>query len=85
LFHSFLISHDIGLVDVGSNLNQDIHEDSTNLDDCTIFSSSSTHVWINAFGISMTATSLASSASIMHDNSMASVAMVGKLASSLEM
>jgi hypothetical protein len=47
--------------------------------------SSSTHVWINAFGILITATSLPSSALMMHNNSMASVAMVGKLASSLEM
>jgi hypothetical protein len=47
--------------------------------------SSSTHVWINAFGILITATSLPSSALMMHDNSTASVATVGKVASSLEM
>jgi hypothetical protein len=45
---------------------------------------SSTHVWIYAFGISITTTSLPSSASMMDDNSMASVVMVGELASSLE-
>jgi hypothetical protein len=47
--------------------------------------SSSTHVWINVFGILITATSLLSLASMMHDNSTASVATVGELASSLEM
>jgi hypothetical protein len=50
-----------------------------------ISSSSFTLVWINAFGILMTVTSLSSSASMMHDNSMDSVVMVGELASSLEM
>jgi hypothetical protein len=46
---------------------------------------SSTHGWINAFGILITVTSLPSLASMMHNNSTASVATVGKLASSLEM
>ena len=50
-----------------------------------ISSLSSTHIWINAFGILMTATSLSSLALMMHNNSMASVVMVGELASSLEM
>jgi hypothetical protein len=50
-----------------------------------ISSSSSTHIWINAFGIFMAATSLSSLAVMMHDNSMASVEMVGELASSLKM
>jgi branched-subunit amino acid permease len=43
--------------------------------------SSSTHVWINAFGILITATSLPSLALMMHDSSTASVVTVGKLAS----
>ncbi len=46
-----------------------------------MFFSSSTHVWINAFGISMIVTFLSSSASMMHDKSMASVVTVGELAS----
>jgi hypothetical protein len=50
-----------------------------------ISSSASTRVWINAFGILMTVTSLSSLTLMMHDKSMASVAMVGELASSLEM
>jgi hypothetical protein len=51
----------------------------------TISPSSSTRVWINAVGILIAATSLPSSALMMHDNSTASVAAVGKLASFFEM
>ena len=42
------------------------------------------HVWMNAFMMSTTATSLCSSASIMNVSSTDSVAMVGELASYLE-
>jgi hypothetical protein len=47
-----------------------------------ISSSSSTQIWINAFGILITVTSLSSLALMMHDESMASVATIDELASS---
>jgi hypothetical protein len=51
----------------------------------TMSFSSSMQVWINAFGLSMTATSLASSESAMQVSDADSVATVGELASSFEM